>query len=67
MDFSRPDAAGEELLNRAIWYSAKGFHIPYPGDDRVLRPSEVDVTAAGDEDERSPRMVRPSKRALHGR
>ena len=41
MDFSRPDVAGEDLLNRAIWYSSRGFDVPYPGDRRVLRPSEV--------------------------
>jgi hypothetical protein len=41
MDFSRPDVAGEDLLNRAIWYATKGFDTPYPGDDRVLRPSAV--------------------------
>jgi hypothetical protein len=43
MDFSRPDVAGEDLLNRAIWYATKGFDVPYPGDGRVLRPSEVEV------------------------
>jgi YVTN family beta-propeller protein len=42
MDFSRPDVAGEALLNRAIWYATKGFDVPYPGDGRVLRPREVD-------------------------
>jgi YVTN family beta-propeller protein len=41
MNFSRPDIAGEDALNRAIWYATKGFDVPYPGDDRVLRPSEV--------------------------
>ncbi|HVF05780.1 MAG TPA: bifunctional YncE family protein/alkaline phosphatase family protein [Frankiaceae bacterium] len=40
MDFTIPDAAPEQLLNRAIWYSVRGF-VPYPGDGRVLRPSEV--------------------------
>jgi Phosphoesterase family len=43
MDFSRPDVAGEDALNRAIWYGTKGFDLPYPGDDRVLRPSEVEA------------------------
>ena len=41
LDFSRPDAADPLLLNRAIWYSTKGFDKPYPGDERVLRPAEV--------------------------
>jgi hypothetical protein len=40
MDFSVPDAPPEELLNRAIWYSVRGF-VPYPGDGRVLWPHEV--------------------------
>ena len=43
MDFSRPDVAGEGLLNRAIWYATKGFDVPYPGDRRVLRPIEVEL------------------------
>ncbi len=30
MDFSEPDAAPEQLLNRAIWHSVKGYHTPYP-------------------------------------
>jgi len=40
-DFSRPDAANPELLNRAVWYSTRGFGTPYPGDGRVLHPAEV--------------------------
>jgi hypothetical protein len=55
MDFSRPDAAGEELLNRAIWYSTRGFDVPYPGDTRVLRPVEVQLF--GGRDERETRRV----------
>jgi hypothetical protein len=43
MDFSAPDVADEDLLNRAIWYATKGFDVPYPGDGRVLRPSEVEA------------------------
>lgn len=41
MDFSKPDAADEDLLNRAIWYATKGFNKPYPGDPRVFAPQEV--------------------------
>ncbi len=41
MDFSHPDAADEELLNRAIWYATKGYETPYPGDSRPLWPEEV--------------------------
>jgi YVTN family beta-propeller protein len=30
LDFSVPDAIDDDLLNRALWYSAKGFDAPYP-------------------------------------
>ncbi len=30
MDFDEPDAAPEDVLNRAIWHSVKGFATPYP-------------------------------------
>jgi hypothetical protein len=34
MDFDEPDAAPEQLLNRAIWHSVKGFDAPYPEPHR---------------------------------
>jgi YVTN family beta-propeller protein len=40
-NFSQPDAADEDLLNRNIWYSVKGYQTPYPGDHRVLWPNEI--------------------------
>ncbi|MBL8221835.1 MAG: bifunctional YncE family protein/alkaline phosphatase family protein, partial [Bryobacterales bacterium] len=30
MDFDEPDAAPEDVLNRAIWHSVMGFHKIYP-------------------------------------
>jgi len=30
MDFSEPDKAPEDLLNRVIWHSVKGYDTPYP-------------------------------------
>jgi hypothetical protein len=45
LDFSRPDAADEQMLNRAIWYGTKGFATPYPADARVLLPAEVHSAA----------------------
>ncbi len=30
MDFDEPDAAPEDVLNRAIWHSVKGFQTKYP-------------------------------------
>jgi YVTN family beta-propeller protein len=41
LDFSAPDRADGDLLNRAIWYATKGFDKAYPGDTRVLSPDEV--------------------------
>jgi YVTN family beta-propeller protein len=43
MDFTHPDAIDDQLLNHAIWYADKGFTTPYPGESRVLWPSEVVV------------------------
>ncbi|HWL36740.1 MAG TPA: bifunctional YncE family protein/alkaline phosphatase family protein [Frankiaceae bacterium] len=40
IDFSVPDSAPDQLLNRAIWYGVHGF-VPYPGDPRVLTPDEA--------------------------
>ena len=41
MDFTRPDAVDPDLLNHAIWYASSDFARPYPGEARVLHPSEV--------------------------
>lgn len=46
-DLTRLDAADEQVLNRATWYAVKGFDVPYPGDRRVLRPSEVPPSQRG--------------------
>jgi len=45
MDFSVPDVeVNRPLLNRLIWYSTKGYDVPYPGDTRALLPSQVPTT-----------------------
>ncbi len=36
-----PDTQNPRLLNRAIWYSVKGYATPYPGDKAVLTPQQV--------------------------
>ena len=41
MDFGRPDGIDDQLLNHAIWYAGHDFTTPYPGESRVLLPSEV--------------------------
>src|SRR5207247_11163358 len=30
LDFSSPDAADEEILNRVFWHSTRGYDTPYP-------------------------------------
>jgi Phosphoesterase family len=30
LDFSAPDLADEDVLNRVIWYSSRGYQTPYP-------------------------------------
>jgi hypothetical protein len=45
-----PDAQDPNLLNRATWYSTRGFNVPYPGDDRVLWPAEVPRSKRQDKD-----------------
>ncbi|MBI1746379.1 MAG: bifunctional YncE family protein/alkaline phosphatase family protein [Acidobacteria bacterium] len=38
MNFSGPDEAPEEILNRVIWHSVKGYDIPYPTRRGSLPP-----------------------------
>ena len=38
LDFSSPDAADEEVLNRAIWYSTRGYDVPYPHTSKEGEP-----------------------------
>ena len=59
LDFSRPDAADTNVLNRAIWYGTRGFNVPYPGDARVLSPAEA--TTAALEAERAPAAAGASR------
>jgi hypothetical protein len=35
LDFSREDAADDDVLNRIIWRSVKGDALPYPGPTRA--------------------------------
>ena len=32
MDFSEPDNAPADVLNRVIWHSVKGYETPYPAE-----------------------------------
>ena len=46
----RPDAGDENLTKRAIWYSSFDFKRPFPGDSRILFPSEVPRSTRRDDD-----------------
>ncbi|MFB7327830.1 MULTISPECIES: bifunctional YncE family protein/alkaline phosphatase family protein [unclassified Streptomyces] len=35
------DSANPEQMNRLTWYETHGWRVPYPGDDKVLAPSQV--------------------------
>jgi YVTN family beta-propeller protein len=39
--FKPDDPRNERFLNHAIWYSAKGFSTPYPGESKILRPQDI--------------------------
>ncbi len=40
-DYAEPDMLSFEASNRLTWYSSYSFARPYPGDAKVLNPSEV--------------------------
>jgi DNA-binding beta-propeller fold protein YncE len=49
MDFSKPDAAPTQRLNRILWHDAKGWNTPYPKvKSSVFSPLAIDL----DDDER---------------
>jgi hypothetical protein len=39
---SKPDVENANVMNHATWYATKGYDKPYPGDDKVLTPDEVE-------------------------
>ncbi len=38
-----PDLAPPQQLNRFDWYSAHNWKVPYPGDKKILSPSQVSL------------------------
>ncbi|MBI2407468.1 MAG: beta-propeller fold lactonase family protein [Gemmatimonadetes bacterium] len=36
MNFSDPDAAPSDRLNRILWHDARGWNVPYPGVQRAV-------------------------------
>jgi hypothetical protein len=50
MDFSEPDEAPSDLLNKILWHEAKGWGVKYPGVKQSLfSPYSIDIP---DEDRR---------------
>jgi hypothetical protein len=50
MDFSAPDEAPSDLLNKILWHEAKGWGVKYPGVKQALfSPFAIDIP---DEDRR---------------
>jgi len=43
---TKPDAEDPNIVNHLNWYEATNYVRPYPGEDRVLAPSEFKVSAA---------------------
>lgn len=60
MNFSEPDAAPSDRLNRILWHDAKGWRTPYPGVmQSVFFPLSIDLT----DDEREEREEREARTA----
>ena len=58
MDFSEPDAAPSDALNRILWHDARGWGVKYPGVKRSLFfPLAIDLT----DEERAQRDARERK------
>jgi hypothetical protein len=64
MNFSEPDAAPTEKLNRILWGAVKGWKVPYPTVKQSLFfPLAVDV----DDDDREEREEKVEKAARSGK
>jgi len=37
-----PDEVNANMMNHAVWYATKGFDKPYPGENKVHTPDEVE-------------------------
>ena len=60
MNFTIPDAAPSEKLNRILWHDARGWSTPYPGSHQaVFAPLSLDV----DDDDRGDDHDRDRKRS----
>jgi hypothetical protein len=42
---TKPDAEDPNIVNHLNWYQATGFTRPYPGEKKVLHPSELQISS----------------------
>ena len=64
MNFSEPDAAPSDRLNRILWHTERGWGVPYPGvRNAVFFPLSVDLS----DDEREEAEERAERRARAAR
>ena len=60
MNFSEPDAAPSDRLNRILWHDARGWKVPYPGvRQAVFFPLSVDIADDDREERREPKTGKP--------
>ncbi|MHB1311009.1 MAG: bifunctional YncE family protein/alkaline phosphatase family protein [Gemmatimonadaceae bacterium] len=60
MNFSEPDAAPSDRLNRILWHDARGWKVPYPGvRQAVFFPLSVDIADDDREERREPPRGKP--------
>jgi hypothetical protein len=46
---NKADSVDENLLNHVIWYSSTDFTRPYPGEKKVLMPSDIKPASGNEE------------------
>jgi hypothetical protein len=46
---NKADSVDENLLNHVIWYSTTGFTRPYPGEKKVLMPTDLKAASRSQE------------------
>jgi len=60
MNFSEPDAAPSDRLNRILWHDARGWQVPYPGvRQAAFFPLSVTIADDDREERREPRKGSP--------
>ena len=63
-EYDRLTVSDEQALNRILWHSIRGAHVPYPGVTRrpLLSHQGRSLIPPGGEDEEEERVGRPAAR-----